>query len=92
MPSPLRVTLRAALVELLTAIDNLPETPLQTPSDLSSTERRILDAATFLPTPGKVLIRKAGLDINSTTRNAITKLVRLGHLVRTADGYTRAIS
>lgn len=85
----IRELLREMLLEMVATLDQQLPARSEVPSGLTSTERRLLGAANCLPIPGKVLIRRGGLEINSTTRNAITKLVRMGQLVRTADGYTR---
>lgn len=81
-----RQVARMILVQLLAALDNQPISPK---AHFSKTERKLLENANGTPIPGKAMIRKAGLSVNSHTRTAITSLVRKGELVRTADGYTR---
>jgi hypothetical protein len=58
-----------------------------TPFLITRSHQRILDAATSQPTPGKNLIRKSGLRVNSSSRQLLTDLVRATKLIRSAEGY-----
>lgn len=59
-------------------------------TDLSPMEQALLEAATDRPQSPKTLARLAGYKAESV-RKAITSLVRKRLLVRTADGYSRAV-
>lgn len=58
--------------------------------ELSEVERLALAAATLQPLPVKVLARLAGFEPGSHFAAAVTNLVRMGLLRRTADGVSRA--
>jgi hypothetical protein len=66
-----------------------PETPPAPakPARLGPGEKGILEAVSAVPAKAETLAKRCGRPCNSYFRSLLTRLVRLGKLLRTADGF-----